>query len=37
VVIALLVGFMNAALAPAAIRLVTWVFKTGVADRSYAT
>lgn len=37
VVIALLVGFMNAALAPAAIRLVTWVFRTGVAERSYVT
>ena len=36
-VIALLVGFMNAALAPAAIRLVGWVFQAGVAERSYAT
>ena len=37
VVIALLVGFMNAALAPAAIRLVSWVFRAGAADRSYAS
>ena len=37
VVIALLVGFMNAALAPAAIRLVSWVFQAGVAERSYAS
>jgi rod shape-determining protein MreD len=36
-VIALFVGLMNAALAPAAIRLVGWVFQAGVAERSYAT
>jgi rod shape-determining protein MreD len=35
-VIALLVGFMNGALAPAAVRLVGWVFRAGVAERSYA-
>jgi rod shape-determining protein MreD len=35
--IAAIVGFMNAALAPAAVRLVGWVFKAGVAERSYAT
>jgi rod shape-determining protein MreD len=34
-VIALLVGFMNGALAPAAVRLVGWVFRAGVAERSY--
>lgn len=36
-VIALLVGFMNAALAPAAVRLVGWAFRSGVAERAYAT
>ena len=35
-VIALVVGFMNAALAPAAVRLMGWVFQAGVAERSYA-
>jgi rod shape-determining protein MreD len=34
--IALIVGFMNGALAPAAVRLVGWVFRAGVAERSYA-
>jgi rod shape-determining protein MreD len=34
--IALLVGVMNAALAPAAMRLVGWAFRTGAADhRAY--
>jgi rod shape-determining protein MreD len=36
VVIALIVGFMNGALSPAAARIVGWVFRTGVAERSYA-
>ncbi len=34
--IAALVGFMNAALAPAAVRLVSWVFRVGTAERAYA-
>ena len=36
-VVAVLVGFMNAALAPAAVRLLGWAFQSGVAERSYAT
>ena len=36
-VIAAVVGCMNAALAPAAVRLMGWVFQAGVAERSYAT
>lgn len=35
-VIAVLVGVMNAALAPAAVRLLGWAFRSGVAERSYA-
>jgi rod shape-determining protein MreD len=35
-VIAVLVGVMNGALSPAALRLMSWVFKSGVAERSYA-
>lgn len=35
--IALLVGLMNAALAPAAMRLMAWVVKAGPRDRSFAT
>ena len=35
-VIAVIVGFMNGALAPAAVRIVGWVFRSGVAERSYA-
>lgn len=34
--IALLVGLMNAALAPAAMRLMTWVVRAGPRDRAYA-
>lgn len=34
--IAALVGVMNAALAPAAVRLMTWSFRPIAADRSYA-
>lgn len=36
-VIAALVGVMNAALAPAAMRLIGWAFGSSVTDRSYAT
>jgi rod shape-determining protein MreD len=36
-IIAALVGLMNAALAPAAVRFVGWAFRAGVAERSYAT
>lgn len=35
-VIAAAVGFMNAALAPAAVRLVGWAFRSSIAERSYA-
>jgi rod shape-determining protein MreD len=35
-IIAALVAVMNAALAPAAIRLMSWVFQAGIAERSYA-
>ena len=35
--IAALVGFMNAALAPAAVRLMGWAFRAAVAERSYAS
>ncbi|HEX7167467.1 MAG TPA: rod shape-determining protein MreD [Acidimicrobiales bacterium] len=34
--IALLVGLMNAALAPAATRLLTWAVRAGTPDRNYA-
>lgn len=34
--IAALVGVMNALLAPAALRLVTWALRSGTTDRSYA-
>jgi rod shape-determining protein MreD len=34
--IALVVAFMNGALAPAAVRAVGWAFRAGVAERSYA-
>ncbi len=36
-VIAGLVGVLNGALAPAAMRLVGWAFRSTLADRSYAT
>ena len=35
-VIALLVGLMNAALAPAAMRLISWATRGGQPERSYA-
>ncbi len=35
--IAVVVGGLNAALAPVALRACTWVFRTGIAERSYAT
>lgn len=34
--IALLVGFMNAFLAPAATRLVSWAVRSGAVERTYA-
>lgn len=36
VVIAVVVGFMNGALSPAAVRLMSWAFQAGVGERSYA-
>lgn len=36
IAVALIVGFMNGALSPAAVRIVGWAFRTGVAERSYA-
>ncbi len=36
VVIAGVVGLMNAALSPGALRLVGWAFRSGPTDRSYA-
>lgn len=36
IVIAVVVGFMNGALSPAAARLMSWVFKAGLGERSYA-
>lgn len=35
-VIAVLVGVLNGALAPAAMRLIGWAFRSSLADRSYA-
>lgn len=35
-VIALLVGFMNAGMAPAAVRAVEWAFRAGFSERGYA-
>lgn len=35
--IAAIVGFMNAALAPAALRVVSWAFRAGAAERGYAS
>lgn len=36
IAVALIVGLMNGALSPAAVRIVSWAFRTGVAERSYA-
>jgi len=36
VIVAAVVGVMNAALTPGAMRLVGWAFRSGPADRSYA-
>ena len=36
-VVAAVVAFMNGALAPAASRVVGWAFRSGIAERSYAS